>query len=61
MKAVLRDGERVTALELFFDLVFVLAISQCTTFMAHDPTRTEVAQGLVVLGMLWWAWSAMPG
>jgi len=27
LTAVLRDGERVTSLELFFDLVFVLAIA----------------------------------
>ena len=49
MNAVLRDGEQVTALELF-DLVVVLAISQCTALMAHDPTRTGLAQGLLVLG-----------
>ena len=29
----LREGERVTPLELFFDLVFVLAITQCTALM----------------------------
>jgi low temperature requirement protein LtrA len=55
--AVLREGERVTPLELFFDLVFVLAITQCTALMAHDPTWQGLAQGLLVLGMLWWAWT----
>lgn len=55
--AVLREGERVTPLELFFDLVFVLAVTQCTTLMAHDPTWPGMAQGLLVLGMLWWAWT----
>jgi low temperature requirement protein LtrA len=53
---VLRDGERVSPLELFFDLVFVLAITQCTALMAHDPTWSGIARGLVVLGLLWWAW-----
>jgi low temperature requirement protein LtrA len=53
----LRDGERVTPLELFFDLVFVLAITQCTTLMSHHPTWSGLAQGLLVLGMLWWAWT----
>ena len=52
----LRDGERVSALELFFDLVFVLAITQCTALMAHDPTWRGIAQGLVLLGLLWWSW-----
>ncbi len=51
-----REGERVTPLELFFDLVFVLAITQCTALMSHDPTWSGLAQGLLVLGMLWWAW-----
>jgi low temperature requirement protein LtrA len=48
--------ERVTPLELFFDLVFVLAITQCTALMSHHPTWSGLAQGLLVLGMLWWAW-----
>jgi low temperature requirement protein LtrA len=57
LSATLRDGERVTPLELFFDLVFVLAITQCTTLMSHHPTWSGIAQGLLVLGMLWWAWT----
>jgi low temperature requirement protein LtrA len=55
--AVLRgDEERVTPLELFFDLVFVLAITQCTALMAADPTWEGLARGLLVLGVLWWCW-----
>jgi low temperature requirement protein LtrA len=57
LSATLREGERVTPLELFFDLVFVLAITQCTALMAHHPTWAGIAQGLLVLGMLWWAWT----
>src|ERR687890_348296 len=34
LSAVLRQAERVTPLELFFDLVFVLAITQCTALIA---------------------------
>lgn len=56
ISAVLRDGERVTPLELFFDLVFVLALTQCTALMAADPTWSGLAQGLLVLGVLWWSW-----
>lgn len=51
-----REGERVMPLELFFDLVFVLAITQCTALMAHHPTWSGLAQGILVLGVLWWAW-----
>jgi low temperature requirement protein LtrA len=56
LSATLRDGEQVTPLELFFDLVFVLAITQCTALMAHDPSWSGLAQGILVLGVLWWAW-----
>jgi low temperature requirement protein LtrA len=54
--AVRREEERVTPLELFFDLVFVLAITQCTALMASTPTWQGLAQGLLVLGVLWWSW-----
>src|SRR4051794_6061037 len=57
MTAVLRgDVERVVPLELFFDLVFVLAVTQCTALMAHDVGWEALVQGLLVLGVLWWAW-----
>ena len=52
----MREGERVTPLELFFDLVFVLALTQCTTLMAALPTWLGLLKGLLVLGMLWWSW-----
>src|SRR5688572_12662223 len=54
--AVMRERESVTPLELFFDLVFVLAITQCTALMADTPTWQGLAKGLAVLGVLWWAW-----
>jgi low temperature requirement protein LtrA len=56
LTAVLREGERVTPLELFFDLVFVLALTQCTTLVAHTPTWEGLLKGLLVLGVLWWSW-----
>ena len=56
LTAVLRDEERVTPLELFFDLVFVLAITQCTALMSASPTWVGLAKGLLVLGVLWWSW-----
>ncbi len=57
LSAARREGERVTPLELFFDLVFVLAITQCTALMADHPTWSGLLQGLLVLGVLWWAWT----
>jgi low temperature requirement protein LtrA len=52
-----REGERVTPLELFFDLVFVLAITQCTALMSHNQSWSGLLEGLLVLGVLWWAWT----
>jgi low temperature requirement protein LtrA len=46
----MRSEERVMPLELFFDLVFVLAITQCTALMSDNPTRDGLAQGLLALG-----------
>ena len=56
LSAVMREGETVTPLELFFDLVFVLALTQCTALMAEQPTWEGLAKGLLVLGVMWWAW-----
>jgi low temperature requirement protein LtrA len=53
----MREDERVTPLELFFDLVFVLALTQCTTLIAHTPTWGGMLRGVLVLGMLWWSWT----
>jgi low temperature requirement protein LtrA len=50
-------GPRVTSLELFFDLVFVSAFTQVTTFLSHDPTWSGTGHALLLLGALWWAWS----
>ena len=50
--------ERVTPLELFFDLVFVFAITQVTSLLSADPTWGGLLRGMLVLGALWWAWAA---
>jgi len=50
--------KRVAPLELFFDLVFVFALTQVTSLMSHDPTWTGLGRGMLVLVALWWAWGA---
>jgi low temperature requirement protein LtrA len=52
------ETKRVSPLELFFDLVFVFAITQVTALMAADPTLGGLARGLLVLAAVWWAWAA---
>ncbi len=56
ISAVMRESEQVTPLELFFDLVFVLALTQCTTLISEQGSWEGLLQGLLVLGMLWWSW-----
>jgi len=50
--------KRVAPLELFFDLVFVFALTQVTALMSQHPTWTGLGQGMLVLSALWWAWAA---
>jgi low temperature requirement protein LtrA len=50
--------QRVTPLELFFDLVFVFAFTQVTTVLSDDPTWSGLGHGLLILAALWWAWAA---
>ena len=47
---------RVSYLELFFDLVFVFAITVTAVTTAVDLTGIELFKGLLVLALLWWAW-----
>jgi low temperature requirement protein LtrA len=54
----LGEKHAVTPLELFFDLVFVFALTQVTTLMADDLTWLGVLRGFAVLSAVWWAWAA---
>jgi low temperature requirement protein LtrA len=56
--AAVEHEHRVTPRELFFDLVFVFAFTQVATLLADDPTFAGIGRGVLVLGALWWAWSA---
>lgn len=48
----------VSTLELFFDLVFVFAITQVTAFVAKDPTAGGALRGALILCLVYWAWVA---
>jgi low temperature requirement protein LtrA len=52
------DEVEVTPLELFFDLVFVFAITQVTGFVSADATWTRLGEGLAILAVLWFAWES---
>ena len=49
-------GEGATTFELFFDLVYVFAVTQVTDLMTHEHGMFGVLHGLILLGMLWWTW-----
>jgi low temperature requirement protein LtrA len=54
----LEREQRVTPLELFFDLVFVFAFTQVTTVLSDNPTWSGLGHALLILVTLWWAWAA---
>src|SRR5262245_15328210 len=51
------EEQRTTALELFFDLVFVFAITQVSHLLLDHLTWTGAGQALVALLVVWWAWN----
>jgi low temperature requirement protein LtrA len=57
-RAVDDSDKRVAPLELFFDLVFVFALTQVTELMSQNPTWEGLGQGMLVMAALWWCWGA---
>ncbi len=62
-EALSRDGpgrpaSRVSTLELFFDLVFVFAVTQLTGTLLRSPGPTGVGRALVLLAVLLWIYDA---
>jgi len=63
-QALVRDEEqeeieerRTSNLELFFDLVFVFAITQITSLLLSDTSPAGFGRSALMLGLVWWAWS----
>ncbi len=49
---------RTSPLGLLWDLVFVFAITQVTFLLYHHLDWTGFARSMLVLALVWWAWSA---
>jgi low temperature requirement protein LtrA len=47
-------AERVSTLELFFDLVFVFTITQLTAVLSDDPTLRGLLRVVLMLGVIYW-------
>src|SRR5688500_20227425 len=52
-----QEAATVAPLELFFDLVFVFALTQVTAFMADELSWHGILRGALVMMLLWWAWT----
>jgi low temperature requirement protein LtrA len=51
------EGQRATTLELFYDLVFVFAITQVSHLLLAHLTWEGAGQSLLVLLVVWWSWN----
>lgn len=51
------ERQRATSLELFYDLVFVFAITQVSHLLLEHLDWTGVGQSALVLLVVWWAWN----
>ena len=49
---------RTSPVELLWDLVFVFAVTQVTTLLSHDLSWAGFGHGMLLLALVWWAWSA---
>ena len=50
------EEHRTTSFEIFFDLVFVFALTRVISFMGQPPTPLTLVQGLILLLLLWMPW-----
>ncbi|MBQ1024654.1 low temperature requirement protein A [Micromonospora sp. C95] len=48
---------RVTLLELFFDLVYVVALALISRGLAEEINWHQAGQALILLGAVWWTWT----
>ncbi len=52
-----RDEQRTTSLELFYDLVFVFAITQISHHLLGHLTWEGAGQSTLLLLVVWWSWN----
>ncbi|MFI6261327.1 low temperature requirement protein A [Micromonospora sp. NPDC051006] len=52
------ETHRTTSFEIFFDLVFVFALTRIIEFMADQPTAVSMTRGLLLFLLLWFSWSS---
>jgi low temperature requirement protein LtrA len=51
------EDQKVTFVELFFDLVFVFSVTQVVKLLHDGINGIAIAQAVLVFWLVWWAWS----
>lgn len=51
------DEQGADFVELFFDLVFVYAITRITAYTAHHLDISHIPGSLLVFWLIWWGWT----
>ncbi len=51
------EGQSATFVELFFDLVFVFALTEVTALTLEHLDWSGTARSLLIFWMIWWAWT----
>ena len=51
------EGQRATSLELFYDLVFVFAVTQVSHLLLDDVSWRGAGHASLCLLVVWWAWN----
>ena len=49
--------QRASTLELFYDLVFVFAVTQVSHLLLDHLTWTGAGQATLALLVVWWSWN----
>ncbi|RDI55928.1 low temperature requirement protein A [Nocardia mexicana] len=59
LQSLWRSGDEppVTTMELFFDLVYVFAVTQLSATLLHHLTVRGGVETLVLFGAVWWVWN----
>jgi low temperature requirement protein LtrA len=55
---VVEAAQRVSPIELFFDLIFAFAFTQVTTLWLEHSSWEGLGEGVLVLIVLWWVWAS---
>ena len=49
--------KKVSFAELFFDLVFVFAVTQVVSILHHGMHAAEIGQAILIFWIIWWTWT----